>query len=208
MAYRSSFSTQLSMDDSSDRLTDRQKNVVLHSWAKGFSEKVFPAIDSNAFKVLYEDNRASRPATPANYMIGALLIKEMFGLTDDETVEMVQCDVRTQYALHSTSLSEQPISDRTFSRFRERLYNYEQETGIDLLKIEMEKIADRFCEYLKINKKLKRMDSLMVAMHAKTMSRLEIIYTTVQKCAKLLKNSGKEDLIPEELIEDKNVWIH
>ena len=56
MAYRSSFSTQISMDDSSDRLTDCQKNVVLHSWAKGFSEKVFPAIDSNAFKVLYEDN--------------------------------------------------------------------------------------------------------------------------------------------------------
>lgn len=199
MAYWSSFSTQVSMDDSFDRLTDRQKNVVLHSWAKGFSEKVFPAIDSNAFKVLYEDNRASRPATPANYTIGALLIKEMFGLTDDETVEMVQCNVRAQYALHSTSLPEQPISDRTFSRFRERLYNYEQETGIDLLKIEMEKIADRFCEYLKINKKLKRMDSLMVAMHAKTMSRLAIIYATVQKCAKLLKNSGKEDLIPEEM---------
>lgn len=197
MAYRSSFSAQISMDDSFDRLTERQKKVVLRSWAKGFAENVFPAIDSNAFKVLYDDNPASRPATPANYTVGAFLIKEMFGLTDDETVEMIQCDVRAQYALHSTSLEEQPISDRTLSRFRERLYNYEQETGTDLLKIEMEKIADQFCSYLNINKKLKRMDSLMVAMHAKTMSRLEIIYTTVQRCVKLLSNSDKEDLIPE-----------
>ena len=43
------------------------------------------------------------------------------------------------------------------------------------------------------------MDSLMVAMHAKTMSRLEIIYTTVQRCVKLLNNNDKEDLIPEEM---------
>jgi len=123
----------------------------------------------------------------------------MFGLTDDETVEMIQCDMRAQYALHSTSLEEQPISDRTFSRFRERLYNYEQATGIDLLKIEMEKVADRFCAYLNINKKLKRMDSLMIAMHAKTMSRLEIIYSIVSKCVQLLKKMGHEELIPEDM---------
>lgn len=199
MAYRSNFSTQISLDDSFERLTDRQKKVVMKSWAKGFADQVFPAIDSGAFKVLYKDNTASRPATPANYVIGALFIKEMFGLTDDETVEMIQCDVRAQYALHSTSLEEQPISDRTFSRFRERLYNYEQATGVDLLKTEMEKMADQFCKYLKINKKVKRMDSLMIAMHAKSMSRLEIIYTTVQKCVQLLKKSGYEDLITKGL---------
>ena len=199
MAYRTNFSAQISMDDSFERLTDRQKKVVLKSWAKGFADQVFPAIDSAAFKVLYKDNDASRPATPANYVVGALIIKEMFGLTDDETVEMIQCDVRAQYALHSTSLEEQPISDRTFSRFRERLYNYEQSTGTDLLKIEMEKVADQFCGYLNINKKLKRMDSLMIAMHAKTMSRLEIIYTTVAKCVQLLKKTGHEELIPEDM---------
>lgn len=160
---------------------------------------MFPAIDSEAFKVLYKDAPASRPATPANYIIGALLIKEMLGLTDDETVEMIQCDVRAQYALHSTSLEEQPISDRTFSRFRERLYNYEHETGKDLLKEEMQKLSNVFCKYLGINKKLKRMDSLMVSTHAKAMSRLEIIYTTVSKCVSLLKKCGREDLIPEEM---------
>lgn len=199
MAYRANFSTQMSMDDSFERLSDRTKRIVMNSWAKGFADKVFPAIDSEAFRVLYKDTKASRPPTPANYIVGAMLIKEMFGLTDDETVEMVQCDVRAQYALHSTSLEEQPISDRTFSRFRERLYNYEQETGIDLLKEEMEKISDQFCEYLDINKKVKRMDSLMVSMHAKAMSRLEIIYTTVQKCAELLKKNGMENLIPEDM---------
>lgn len=199
MAYRSSFSNQISMNDSFELLSDRKKNVVLKSWAKGFADTVYPAIDSEAFKVLYKDNPASRPATPASFVIGALLIKEMLGLTDDEVVEMIQCDVRAQYALHTTSLEEQPISDRTLSRFRERLYNYEQETGIDLLKEEMKKLSDIFCNYLNINRKLKRMDSLMVSTHAKSMSRLELIYTTVSKCASLLKSKNCEDLIPEEM---------
>lgn len=199
MAYRSSFSNQISMNDSFELLSDRKKNVVLKSWAKGFADTVYPAIDSEAFKVLYKDNPASRPATPASFVIGALLIKEMLGLTDDEVVEMIQCDVRAQYALHTTSLEEQPISDRTLSRFRERLYNYEQETGIDLLKEEMKKLSDISCNYLNINRKLKRMDSLMVSTHAKSMSRLELIYTTVSKCASLLKSKNCEDLIPEEM---------
>ena len=199
MSYRSNFSNQISMDDSFEQLSDRKKKVVLKSWAKGFADVVFPAINSDAFKVLYKDSPASRPATPANYVIGALLIKEMFGLTDDETVEMIQCDVRAQYALHSTSLQEQPVSDRTFSRFRERLYNYERETGEDLLKEEMQNLSEIFCKYLGINKKLKRMDSLMVSTHAKAMSRLEIIYTTVSKCVKLLKNNRREELIPENM---------
>ena len=187
MAYRNNLSTQISMDDSFERLTERQKKVVLKSWAKDFADYVFPSINSDAFRVLYSDNNATRPSVPANYIIGAMIIKELLGLTDDETVDMIQLDVRAQYALHSTSLEEQPISDRTFSRFRERLYNYEMETGIDLLKEEMNHLSDVFCRYLNINKRVKRMDSLMVAMHAKSMGRLEILYTTVEKCIKLLK---------------------
>lgn len=112
---------------------------------------------------------------------------------------MIQCDVRAQYALHTTSLEEQPISVRTLSRFRERLYNYEQETGIDLLHDEMKRLSDVLCNYLGINKKLKRMDSLMVSTHAKAMSRLEIIYTTVSKCVTLLDKNNRKDLIPEDM---------
>lgn len=70
MAYRSNFSNQISMNDSFEMLSDRKKKVVLDSWAKGFAEVVFPAIDSDAFKVLYKDNPASRPATPATLLLG------------------------------------------------------------------------------------------------------------------------------------------
>ena len=199
MAYRSDIDTQMSLNDAFEMLSDRKKRIVENSYAKYFADHIYPKIDGDIFKVLYEDNPASRPVTPPKYIVGVMLIKELLGLTDDETVETIHCDIRAQYALHSTSLEEQPLSDRTLSRFRERLYNYEQETGRDLLKEAMLKLSNEFCEMMKINKKLKRMDSLMVATHAKSMSRLEIIYSTVEKYVSFLNKNGGSDLIPNEL---------
>lgn len=43
------------------------------SWAKYFAENIFPAIDEEPFKVLCSD-RPSRHNTPANVIIGALII--------------------------------------------------------------------------------------------------------------------------------------
>ena len=71
------------------------------------------------------------------------MLKENNGLTDDELVESICCDVRYQYALHTTHLAEQPVSDQTFSRFRERLYNYEMETGTNSIQT-MRLILDLF----------------------------------------------------------------
>jgi hypothetical protein len=104
------------MDSSFGKLSERSLRILEKSWGHDFAVYVFPAIDSNAFKVLYSGNGASRPAVPANYIIGALIIKELFGFTDDETVEMVCFDVRARFALHSVDLPDYPISDRTFSR--------------------------------------------------------------------------------------------
>ena len=56
-------------------------------------------------------NKASRPNTPVNVVVGALILKELLGLTDDELVEGLMFDIRYQYALHTTSFEEQPLSD-------------------------------------------------------------------------------------------------
>lgn len=101
------------------------------SWAKIFADKVFPAIDGNIFSVLYS-KKASRPNTPVNVIVGALILKEALNVTDDEIVEAMAFDIRYQYALHTTSFEEQPISDRTLSRFRARVLSYETEHDVDL----------------------------------------------------------------------------
>ena len=101
----------MSFTDSFSGLTAREQK----SWAKVFADEIFPAIDEKRFSVLYSD-KASRPNTPVNVIVGALIIKELFDYSDDEMVENLMLDFRIQYALHTTSFEEQPLSDIVLSR--------------------------------------------------------------------------------------------
>ena len=213
MAFRTNPGQQLSIDDSFERLSPRVQKLIKNSWAHDFATIVFPAINEERFAVLYSDNKASRPITPVNVVVGALMLKEYSDLSDDELVDSILCDVRYQYALHTTSYDEQPFSDRTFSRFRERLYEYERSTGIDLLQIEMEHLANVYADKMNLKKNVKRMDSLMVASRCKSMSRLEIIYTCVSDMVKLLHRLGTSEYITSDLehyldAEDRNKVIY
>jgi hypothetical protein len=180
-------------------LTERERKVLLKSWSAGFAEHIFPLINEERFSVLYSDNPASRPNTPVNVIVGMMILKEMNGLTDDYLLESVIVEVRYQYALHTTSFAEQPVSDRTLSRFRERLYAYEQETGIDLMKEEMESLADAFAKMMKISGQTKRMDSLMVASSCKKMSRLELVYRCVSRMVKAIQATGETERLDKRL---------
>ncbi len=191
MAFTLNESQQLTLEDSFLNLDERTKKFVIKSWAKDFSEIIFPAINEKRFSVLYSNNAASRPNNPVNAVIGSLILKELFNLTDDELLASILCDVRFQYALNTTSFKDQPFSDRTFSRFRERLYLYNLETGRDLLHEEMEAMADAFVKYLDISPSIKRMDSLMVSSSCKKMSRLEILYTCVANMVKAVYKTGE-----------------
>ena len=77
---------------------------------KTSAKDIFPAIDEEPFSILYSSN-ASKSNTPVNICIAALIIKEIFGISDDELVENLMLDPRYQYALHTTSCEEQPLSE-------------------------------------------------------------------------------------------------
>lgn len=98
---------------------------------KGFCRRYFSCNHEESSSVLC--SRRFRANTPVIVCIGALIIKELFGISDDEVVENLMLDPRYQYALHTSSFEEQPLSDKTLTRFRKRCYDYESIHGIDLL---------------------------------------------------------------------------
>ena len=201
---------QMSFLDSYNTLTDREKKFLEKSWAKYFAEHIFPKIDERPYAVLYS-GKDSRPNTPVNIQIGALIIKEFKGLSDDELLEALMFDIRFQYALHTTSFLEQPMSDRTLGRFRERCSAYEKETGIDLLHDTIVSLSGEMAEMMKLDLSLKRMDSLMVASNIKRMGRLELLYTCVANLVK--EAAARKEGLPEELkhyaqADDRNRVIY
>ena len=199
MGFSANKHQQLCLDDNFNQLTDRTKKLILNSWAGAFAKTIFPLINEERFSVLYSSNAFSRPNTPVNIVVAALLLKEMCRLTDDELLLNILTDVKYQYALNTTSYQEQPISDRTLSRFRERLYFYEMETGVDLLKEEMLAMAEKMVDFMDINPSLKRMDSVMIASSCKKMSRLEIVYTSISNLTRLIQADGREKVLTPRL---------
>ena len=200
---------QLSLFDPLNTMTEREKKILDRSWAKYFAKFIFPKIDEIPYAVLYSD-KDSRPNTPVNVQIGALLIKELTNLSDDELLESLMFDIWFQYALHTTSFAEQPLSDRILSRFRARCAAYETEHGVDLLHETIASLSSEMAELMRNDSSLKRMDSLMVASNIKRMERLELLYTCV---ANLAKEVAKNQELPEHLrhyteADDRNRIIY
>lgn len=189
MAFAANSNQQLTFTDNTFLLTEREKKFLEKSWAKSFAETVFPAIREEDFAVLYS-SKASRPNTPVNVIIGALILKEVLGITDDEMVQALMFDIRYQYALHTTSFEEQPLSDRTLSRFRARCLAYETETGIDLIHVCLTHLAKELSNFMGITPIMQRMDSLMVAANIRNLSLLELFYTCVANLAKVMEQRG------------------
>jgi hypothetical protein len=200
MCFRPNTHQQISLHDRLSSLTERERRMLQKSWAEPFSASIFPLIDETKFAVLYCDNNG-RPGTPVNVVVGSLLLKELMNLTDEELVESVIFDPRFQHALHLTSFDEIPYSDRTPSRFRERLYRHELETGEDLLKEEIERMGEAFVKLLKIHSNIRRMDSVMVSSSCKNMSRLELIYTCTSNLVKAIVKLGEAAMLPERLLK-------
>ena len=192
MSFCRNTAQQMNMFDPLYKLTEREKKRLKNSWAEEFSKIIFPLINEERFSVLYSDNPASRPNNPVNVYLGLLMLKEIFGQSDEEALDSLMFDIRYQYALHTTSYEEQPVSKNSLINFRTAVYKYNEEHGVDIIQEEFESHAKEFTKYLNIDGKTIRMDSLMISSSCKKLSRLEIIYSNVKVMAeqqgkKLLK---------------------
>ena len=168
------------------------------SWANVFAQEIFPAIDEQPFAVLYSD-KDSRPNTPVNVIIGALIIKELFDYSDDEIVENLMLDLHLQYALHTTSFKEQPLSDKTLSRSRKRCYEYEEEHGVDLIHDCVKDLSEKLKKLMNMSGRVRRMDSMMIEANIRKYSRAELIYVCVSKLVVAI-NKIDPDSLPAELV--------
>lgn len=195
MSFCRNTSQQFSIFDSLVNLTERERKMLKNTWAEKFGSQIFPLINEDRFSVLYSDNHASRPNNPSNVNIGLLMLKEIFTQSDEECISSLMFDIRYQYALHTTSFEEQPISKNSLSNFRVAIYKYNEDNGVDLIQEEIESHAKEFAKILKIDGRNMRMDSLMISTSAKKLSRLEIIYSCVSRLIDEI-NKSNMDVLP------------
>ena len=189
MSFVLNSAQQISLFDKLAFLSRRKQQMLEKSWAQTFSDHIFTRINEHIFAPLYSEKTNSRPNAPINVVVGALILKDFSGFSDEEITEACEFDFRYQYALHTTSFENQPVSERTLSRFRSRLAAYEllHQCFVDR--------AESLREYMEISPNIKRMDSMMIESNIRKMGRLELLYTCLSNLVKELHRDGRVELL-------------
>lgn len=106
-------------------------------------------------------------------------------------------DLHLQYALHTTSFEEQPLSDKTLSRFRKRCYDYEMLHNVDLYHDCVKNLSSTIAKIMGINGRVRRMDSMMIESNIRKLSRMELLYTCISKLIILMSKTDQELLLEQ-----------
>ena len=104
-------------------------------------------------------------------------------------------DPRYQYALHTSSFDEQPLSDKSLSRFRKRCYDYEALHNVDLFHDCVADLSKKIAKMMGITPRIRRMDSMMIEANIRNLSRVELLYTCVAKLVIYLHKQERDNLI-------------
>jgi hypothetical protein len=154
-------------------------------WHNQFLDNVVNQVDESIFKSLFSGNMGA-PNIPIRQLIGINILKEGFGISDEQMFDQVQFHLLVRKALGITQMDDPGPSIEVYYLFRRRIVEYELETGIDLYKLCFESITKSQVMKYKVEGKSIRMDSKLIGSNIAWYSRFQIVHETVLMCAKHL----------------------
>jgi hypothetical protein len=140
------------------------------SWAEMFRHKALPLIDEERFAPLYCPD-TGRPNRPVETVLGVLLLKEMFGLTDMEALEQLEFNLLWHHAL-ALSAEEAHLCQKTLHNFRAGLMEH------DLARVAFAETTDRILSALGTKVSRQRLDSTHVLSNMAVLTRLGLFCET------------------------------
>lgn len=163
--------------------SDRTLNKFFVSLEYMFGRYIFPLIDPAPFRVLYAETK--RPCYPVNVLIAAEIYRLMMGLSDRQMVDAAVFNLAVRAALHLYQYDE---GDHVFSRdaleeFRIRCKNYQDATGIDLMRNALMDMAEKEADLIHTDQTVSRIDTGFVDSHIEKLSRMKLLYRCIARLA-------------------------
>lgn len=180
-----------------DELNKRQRDLLKSSKEKWFYHLILRNINEMDFRALYSD-KASRPNAPVNILVSALILKEFKGLSYDELMESVMFDLRFKTALGLSDIGEVPFSRATLFNFQNRILDYQQQTGLNLIERVFDNLSADQIKKLSVKADIQRSDSTMVSSNIKKYSRLQLLIEVLTRLDRILEEEDRQ-FIAEQL---------
>ncbi len=180
-----------------DELNKRQRDLLKGSKEKWFYHLILRNINEMDFRALYSD-KASRPNAPVNILVSALILKEFKGLSYDELMESVMFDLRFKTALGLSNIGEVPFSRATLFNFQNRILDYGQQTGLNLIEQVFDNLSAEQIKKLSVKADIQRSDSTLVSSNIKKYSRLQLLIEVLTRLDRILEEEDRR-FIAEQL---------
>ena len=177
----------------------QQKAVDSDGWSTLFRTHVFDKIDPSRFEPLYSEDPASRPSVSPRLIVSALVLKELDNLSDKKLASMCISNMSYRNALGIGPLDWVCISKNTFTRFRNRILDYEKKTGVNILHGMVVELSEGFMDALALSGDMARIDSMMIDSRGAFMTRLAIAVHTNKMCLRAVADQSGVEKVPEEL---------
>ena len=104
-------------------ITPRKAKLMRRSWAEVFRNEALVLIEEERFAPLYSPDMG-RPNRAVQTVLGVLVLKEMFDLTDMEALEELEFNLLWHHALR-LEMEEAHLAQKTLHSFRVRLMEHD-----------------------------------------------------------------------------------
>ncbi len=172
-------------------LCKKQRDLLEKSREKWFYNLILKNINENKFKPLYSE-KASRPNVAVNILVSALILKELKGISYDELMESMMFDLRFKAALGLISIDEVPFSRATLFNFQNRLLEYEQQTGINLIEQVFDSLTAQQIKQLSLKADIQRTDSTLISSNIRKYSRIQLLIEVLIRLERILDETDRQ----------------
>ena len=172
-------------------LPDNMQKKVKQSEEFHFYNLIFRNIKEDLFKPLFSD-KESRPNSPINAMVSALILMQRRTWTYEELFKQIQFHILVRIALGLDTLDEMPFCPATLFNFQNRLNDHFTSTGENLLEQVFDQLTDQQIKKLKIKTNIQRTDSFQAASNIRNYSRLQLLVELLIRIYRILSDADKK----------------
>ena len=184
-------------DDIISQLPESRRKTALKSIEYCFHEEVFMKIDEEKFSCLYSDV-ASRPNSPVNHLVAALILRTLKGWTFAELFSNLDFNVLTRMALGIYDLQTEFFSPVTIFNFQNRLDLHYKKSGVNLFEEVFDQLTARQIKKYGVKTGIQRTDSFQLMSNIAKYSRLRLIIEVLRRHSRVHSKEDK-DIVGELL---------
>lgn len=174
-----------------------------NAWHNQFFEHVVCRFDESCFKPLYSGHMG-RTNAPIRILLAMMALKEGFGWSDSQLYEQARFNIQVMKALGFENLSDTAPALSTYYLFKQSIYQYQIETGQDLIEEAFKALTKSQAEFFDVNGEKIRMDSKLIGSNIVRCSRLQLIISCLQAFYQSLDAAlkGRLDVARRQTLEE------